>query len=506
MVEITDSSAPEGRQLDPNATGAGGSAAGPKRLPSITEKPIIPPEGTSVPTFSSVDAEPGSDVRIYMRHLEQKIDLLSRHVDRDNGVREELADIRRLLYVSTSSSRSGRARSRSGRRQHSPEKRPSAKDRIGPLHAGGSRRGSYRRVHSSVSASTTRSVHPSRDEAETQAATVGQRPGKAHVDPNPLVVVVAEEFQTKQYRVKKLKSLAHEKLNDERQAAPTRKEASPSRRTRERSPEKRATGRYQERSPKKQHGGAHTRQHEHSRKRERTPVLPRGASSRSPCNSPDRTRHSGKRSPSHRSGGYSRSNRSRRDERLARLSTTPFSPEIEAVVPPAGFTQPKFTRYEGVKEAYAHLVHYKHVMSLFTSNDALLCKVFPASLGDEALYWLNSQLPPRSITSFSQLCEAFMSRFVTSDTTEKETNHLLALKQRPDETLRQYASRFWALYNKIDRCDSKISTRGFKDGLTTTYDQVYDDLARDKPHSMKELMQRMDEWSSCLRAKRSVGG
>jgi len=99
-----------------------------------------------------------------------------------------------------------------------------------------------------------------------------------------------------------------------------------------------------------------------------------------------------------------------------------------------------------------------------------------------------------------------MERFLASDTTEKEINHLLALKQRNDESLRQYASRYWALYNKIDGCDSKISARGFKQGLTPEYDQVYDDLARHKPHSMKELMQRTDEWVQLIESKAERGG
>lgn len=59
-------------------------------------------------------------------------------------------------------------------------------------------------------------------------------------------------------------------------------------------------------------------------------------------------------------------------------------------------------------------MQYKHIMSFFTRNDALLCKVFLASVGNHELTWFN-QLPLKSISSFDSLCSAFMARFVTSN-------------------------------------------------------------------------------------------
>ena len=143
-------------------------------------------------------------------------------------------------------------------------------------------------------------------------------------------------------------------------------------------------------------------------------------------------------------------------------------------------------------------------MGIFTTQDAMMCRLFPASLGDLGLQWF-SQLPPRSINSYSDLCCAFLARFVTSKKLEKEIDALLALKKRPDETLRQYATRYWELFNEIEGCDDAISAKSFKLGLSVDDEQVYDDLARNKPSSMSDLMTRVEQWCQLIEAKQERG-
>jgi hypothetical protein len=149
-------------------------------------------------------------------------------------------------------------------------------------------------------------------------------------------------------------------------------------------------------------------------------------------------------------------------------------------------------KYDGTTDSYTHLVQYKHVMSLFTQNEALLCKVFPSSLGNLGLTGFNL-LPARSIGSFDSLCQAFMDRFVTNTEYAMEIDSLLALRKTKGESLRSYAKRYWELFNKIENCDPVVSISSFKLGLTDEDEQVYDDLALTKPKSMEELMQRVEE-------------
>lgn len=87
-----------------------------------------------------------------------------------------------------------------------------------------------------------------------------------------------------------------------------------------------------------------------------------------------------------------------------------------------------------------------------------------------------------------------MARFVTSNKHAKEIDSLLALRKRNDKTPRKYAECYWELFNEIKVCDEVISTRDFNLGLTFEDEQVYDDLACNKPRSMQELMMRIEGW------------
>ncbi|GFZ00158.1 hypothetical protein Acr_13g0015570 [Actinidia rufa] len=90
---------------------------------------------------------------------------------------------------------------------------------------------------------------------------------------------------------------------------------------------------------------------------------------------------------------------------------TPFSREIEGMDPPEKFVPPKFTLYDGKSDPRSHVSHVRQMMALWNHMDALMCRVFPSSLGDLGLKWFD-RLPPGSIENFYQLTESFVARFV----------------------------------------------------------------------------------------------
>ena len=131
-------------------------------------------------------------------------------------------------------------------------------------------------------------------------------------------------------------------------------------------------------------------------------------------------------------------------------------------------------------------------MSLYCSSDAILCKVFPIILGTQGSLWFN-KLSPRSIRSFRDLERAFLARFVTSNKARKEVDSLISLRKRPDETLRQYADRYWELFNEINNCDQKIDTSSFKLGLESE-SPILQELMLHPPETMDELMKMIDKF------------
>ena len=97
---------------------------------------------------------------------------------------------------------------------------------------------------------------------------------------------------------------------------------------------------------------------------------------------------------------------------LRKAAWSPFSSEIEWAQMPSRFTRPPFNSYDRKAYPIEHVSHYIHMMSLHTQNDALMCKVFPSSLGPTALMWFNG-LRKVSIHSFAKLIQEFDARFIT---------------------------------------------------------------------------------------------
>ncbi|XP_030958334.1 uncharacterized protein LOC115980195 [Quercus lobata] len=149
---------------------------------------------------------------------------------------------------------------------------------------------------------------------------------------------------------------------------------------------------------------------------------------------------------------------------LRKVARSPFSDEIEQVGMPDRFTPPPFNCYDGKTDPVEHISHYIQMMSLHTHNDALMCKVFPSSLGPTALRWFNG-LRKGFIRSFSELIQEFSVRFLTCARVPQPIDVLLSMKMRAGETLRSYASQYWELYNEIGRDNERVVASTFMMGL-----------------------------------------
>ena len=102
------------------------------------------------------------------------------------------------------------------------------------------------------------------------------------------------------------------------------------------------------------------------------------------------------------------------------------------------------------------VVHFK--------NKALMCKVFPSSLGLVAMRWFNG-LRAGSINSFKELTQMFGSRFITCSKASRPLASLLSLSMREGETLKTYLDRYWEMFNKIEGDFKDVAISTFKLGL-----------------------------------------
>ncbi|RVW56321.1 hypothetical protein CK203_114168 [Vitis vinifera] len=96
-------------------------------------------------------------------------------------------------------------------------------------------------------------------------------------------------------------------------------------------------------------------------------------------------------------------------------------------------------------------MHYRQLMTLDIGNDALLCKVFPASLQGQALSWFH-RLPPNSIDNFRDLSEAFVGQYLCSARHKQNISTLQNIKMRDNESLREFVKRFGQAVLQIEVC------------------------------------------------------
>ena len=76
-----------------------------------------------------------------------------------------------------------------------------------------------------------------------------------------------------------------------------------------------------------------------------------------------------------------------------------------------------------------------------------------------------SRLTPNSIGTFKELSAQFALHFIRGHRYKKPTACLMSIKQREDETLRSYITRFNKEALSINEADDKILVAAFTNGL-----------------------------------------
>ena len=110
---------------------------------------------------------------------------------------------------------------------------------------------------------------------------------------------------------------------------------------------------------------------------------------------------------------------------------------------------PKFSTYDGSSNPFDHIMHYRQLMTLDIGNDALLCKVFPASLQGQALSWFH-RLPPNSVDNFRDLSEAFVGQYLYSARQKQNISTLHNIKMQENESWREFVKRFGQVVLQVE--------------------------------------------------------
>ena len=68
--------------------------------------------------------------------------------------------------------------------------------------------------------------------------------------------------------------------------------------------------------------------------------------------------------------------------------------------------------YNGCMDPVEHVSQFKQKMAVHSQDDAIMCRIFPSSLGPMPMRWFDG-LRTNSINSFKKLTQSFCSRFIT---------------------------------------------------------------------------------------------
>ena len=177
---------------------------------------------------------------------------------------------------------------------------------------------------------------------------------------------------------------------------------------------------------------------------------------------------------------------------LRQISKSPFVRRINKARLPHRFSQPTFTIYNGRTDPVEHVSHFNQKMAVHAGNEALMCKVFPSSLGPVAMRWFDA-LGEGSIGSFQELTRAFGTRFITCSRTPRPLDALLSMAMREGETLKTYADRYWKMYNEVDSDFEDVAVRTFKVGLPTDHD-LRKSLTMKSAANMRQLMECIETY------------
>ena len=139
-----------------------------------------------------------------------------------------------------------------------------------------------------------------------------------------------------------------------------------------------------------------------------------------------------------------------------------------------------------------HVSHFNQRMAIHSKDEALMCKVFPSSLGPIAMRWFDS-LNADSISSFRELTQSFGSRFVTCRRVPQPLTSLLSLSMQKGESLKMYSERYCEMFNEIDGDFDELAISSFKLRLPTDHG-LRKSLTGKLITSVCQLMERIDKY------------
>ncbi|XP_025703082.1 uncharacterized protein [Arachis hypogaea] len=145
--------------------------------------------------------------------------------------------------------------------------------------------------------------------------------------------------------------------------------------------------------------------------------------------------------------------------------TNHFTKEVMSFKMPENLTLPSTLKpYQGIGDPNVHVTKFYGMMFMNKESDPILCRTFPTFLDGIVLIWF-SNLPEGSISNFDELADQFVNHFAASKIYVHNSNYLSTIKQGPNESLKDYMTRFAEATNEIPNLNPEVHLHTLKSGL-----------------------------------------
>ena len=102
---------------------------------------------------------------------------------------------------------------------------------------------------------------------------------------------------------------------------------------------------------------------------------------------------------------------------------------------------PSFNCYSRTSDPLFYLRQFQDKMAAYAHDDLLLYRAFPFSLKGTAYHWFYP-LPKNSLRSFDEVTDAFYNLFASQRELQRNNNHLLMVRMKSGESLKNYVNYF----------------------------------------------------------------
>ncbi|XP_042958112.1 uncharacterized protein LOC122293660 [Carya illinoinensis] len=163
-----------------------------------------------------------------------------------------------------------------------------------------------------------------------------------------------------------------------------------------------------------------------------------------------------------------------------------------AVPLPPKFKVPQIDLYDGSKDPVEHLENFKAHITLHGFSEEIACRAFPLTLKGTTRGWFRT-LQLRSINSFEELAKQFLIKFMPSRRRRCPSAYLLTVKQREEENLKTYLTRFNIERLTTKDQDEKITLAALLGGIWPR-NPFMAKLARRTPSTLREFKDRANDF------------